>query len=754
MFETAKWIRAPLDAACECPVFEKRLTLAEAPTRAVLAVTAVGLYQAYLNGERLGDALFTPGWTSYTHRLQYQVYELDGKLRAGENCLSVQCANGWAVGYLGRGNTNHLYADHISLLAGLEWQDGAGRVHRLGTDAGWEVRSSCLRSSEIYHGETLDLTYSPVCLGHALEESGPGARLIPQEGVAVTEQERIAPRALIVTPKGERVIDFGQNLAGYVELRLRGRRGERVTLSHAEVLDRDGNFYTENLELARCRNTYVLSGGEDLLKPAFSFQGFRYVRLDEYPPGEVDLHAFTSVAVYSRMRRTGEFVCGNAKVNRLYQNVLWGQRSNFLEVPTDCPQRDERVGWLGDIQVFVRTAAINFDVLPFLRKWLGDVRLEQRGDGAVGSVAPAVQGRGTKISAAWGDAAVICPWELYLAYGDREILRQNYPMMCRWVEYVRSCGEEEFLWLGGDHYGDWLASDAELSPKVRQGATQTDLIASAFFAHIALLMARIAGVLGREADAAAFGQLYASVRKAFRAYFMKDGLPVLYPRFDGLSANRKVLGLTQTSLTLILHFGLYEGEEERARLVRRLTELIRENGGRMSTGFVGTPYLLHVLSENGCHRQAADLFFQEKSPSWLFAVNHGATTVWEHWDGVREDGSFWSDCKNSFNHYSYGAVFDWVYARVLGIRLQPGGAGYSDVLLAPQPDRRFGFAQGAIRTVRGRLGVRWEYGAGDEVRYEMEIPPDCRATVRLPDGRTYACGQGRYLFYTSGTGSP
>ena len=742
MFTSAQWLRADLPGASPCPLFETAFPLPSLPVRATLCATAVGIYQAFVNGDRVGTALYAPGWTSYPHRLQYQTYDVTALLRPGENRLGLQAANGWAVGYLGRGNTQHIFADHIQVLAELrlEFADGSTRV--VGTDGSWQVFTDRILSSEFYHGETVDFNCVRVPHGPALPDRPPQAALIPDEGVPVREVVRVSPRALIVTPRGERVLDFGQNLAGYVELRIRGRRGDRVTLSHAEVLDRDGNFYTKNLELAQCRNTYILDGEEQLCKPCFSFQGYRYVRLDEYPFDTVDLSCFVSVAVCSDLTRTGRFVCGDRRINQLYRNTLWGQRSNFIDLPTDCPQRDERLGWLGDAQVFVRTAAINFRVDAFFRKWLNDLMLEQREDGALFGVVPKVPGRGTRISAAWGDAAVICPWELYMAYGNTEDLRRCFPMMKKWVDYVHSQGPAEYLWLGGDHYGDWLAADAKLSPEVRQGATQTDLIASAYFAWSTTLLIRAGEVLGE--DMSAYRELLANIRRAFHAAFLRDGLPVLCPGFDAASTNRQVLPVTQTAIVLILHFGLYEGEQERRGLLERLVRMIEENGNRMTTGFVGTPYLLHVLTDHGRADKAYDLFLQEKSPSWLFSVNRGATTVWEHWDGIREDGSFWDDEKNSFNHYSYGSVFDWVYGKCLGIT--PLAPAYRELLLQPHPDVRLGFMEGSVHTGRGLLSVAWHY-TPDGVRYEAELPPDTRATLRLPGQSPVTCGPGSYVWW-------
>lgn len=745
MFGNAKWICTGKTELNSCPTFSKTFTVPKKIKKATLFATAIGIYNVYLNRKKISDRLFAPGWTSYCKRIQYQEYDLTESIKDGENVLELTCAPGWAVGYLGRGDTNHHYANHISVIANLKIEYEDLTSVEIVSDRFWEIYSSVIIGSEFYHGETLDLCAPEKRLGNAVEEKDPAGVLVPDEGEKICEHERISAKSFFITPRGERVIDFGQNLAGYVEIKLRGKRGDRIVLSHAEVLDADGNFFTKNLEMAKCRNTYIMSGENDILKPSFSFQGFRYVRLDEYPFEQVDLSAFTSVAVYSDMRRTGRFICGNADINRLYENTLWGQRSNFVDIPMDCPQRDERVGWTGDAQVFVRTAAINYDIEKFMKKWICDMALEQREDGAVGSVVPGIYNRGERISAAWGDAATICPWEIYLAYGDSEFLQKCLPMMERWVRYIHDYGENEYLWLGGNHWGDWLASDCELSLEEREGATSTDLIASAFYAYSVSILIKAFKALGK--DPGEYEKLYSNIKLNFRKYFMEDGMPKLYMKYDGLSRAKKVRGVTQTAIVLILKFGLYEGEEERKKLTDELVHLISVNGGRMSTGFVGTPYILHVLSENGHSSLAYDLLLQEKSPSWLFSVKHGATTIWEHWDGIKEDGSFWNESKNSFNHYAYGSVFDWVYGYGLGIKICDDGAAYSKVDIRPEPDRRLGFARGSVQTKTGALMVSWFF-EGDGVRYEMEIPEGTLARVILPDGTERECRQGKYIFFT------
>ena len=748
MLKHAKWITSPRDAGEATFTYRKRFPVkADVPVRkATLQASAIGVYTCTLDGERVGNAVLAPGWTSYKTRVQYQTYDVTAMLRAGENLLSFGVGQGWAVGCIGYGRDNHYSADHVSLIAELTvlYADGSEQVIATGTD--WEIITSPVLSSEIYHGETVDLTAPIEAVGNAVL-SDVKTRLIPQVGEWITEHERLAPVAVFRTPNNELVADFGQNMTGYVELKIRAPRGSRIVMHHAEVLDRDGNFYNANYRSARNENVYVCSGGDDVFKPQYCFQGFRYIRLTEYPFDTVDPDSLRAIAVHSDMVRTGHFTCGNEKINQLYHNIIWGQKSNYLDVPTDCPQRDERLGWTGDTQVFCRTGAINYNVEKFFRKWMGDVAIEQTPEGAVKGVVPAALKNGdTRISAAWGDVACVVPWELYLAYGNRADLKRNLPTMKRWVEYMHRTGPEEFLWLSGMHYGDWLAMDAGEDSYV--GATSTDLIASAFFAHSTDLLIRAGEAL--DEDMTAYRTLYRNVRAAFRSYFMENGMPkerlpyTEIPERNHHPVDVQRRGVTQTALTLILHFGLCE-EDERAALAARLVELIRENGNRMTTGFVGTPYLLHALSENGYTDVAYTLLMQEKNPSWLYSVCHGATTMWEHWNSLKEDGSFWSTDMNSFNHYAYGAVFDWIFGVACGISPDAEAPGYRKIRIAPHPDRCLGFVDASIDTRYGTVRVHWYY-KGDRVAYEIEIPAGTTAELTLPGKEPVTLPAGSYLF--------
>ncbi|MBR5528838.1 MAG: family 78 glycoside hydrolase catalytic domain, partial [Oscillospiraceae bacterium] len=615
------------------------------------------------------------------------------------------------------------------------------------TDESWDIYTTETLYCELYDGQKVDFTKEIRFVGKAQMTEQPVPSLLPQKGEDIVERETVLPVKLIKTPKGETVIDFGQNLAGYVEFKVKGNPGDVVAFSYGEVLDSDGNFYNANYRTAINETTYILDGQERVLKPSLTFQGFRFVRVDSFP-GDVNLDDFCAKVIYSDMKRVGDFSCDNEKLNQLYSNVIWGQRGNYIDIPTDCPQRDERIGWTGDTQVFCRTATLNYDVEKFFRKWLYDMGQNQGKDGAIYGVIPTFYYTG-KVSTAWADAATVCPWEMYRAYGDLEDLRERYPMMNKWVEYMHDYGEDEFLWVGAKHYGDWLAMDA--GEDYYMGATQTDFIASAYFYYSTTLTIKAGKALGE--DTTQLEALQANIRKTFRETFMENGMPKLYMKGDALPENRKgqmdrpVKAITQTSLLLILHFGLYE-EHEKAALVDKLVELIEEFGGRMSTGFVGTPLILRVLSDNGRADVAFNLLLQEKNPSWLFSVNQGATTMWEHWNSQKEDGSFWSTDMNSFNHYAYGAVYDWMFGDMVGLTVSEDGVGYERITYKPHTDKRIGFAQASLETKQGYLAASWKYLPDGTIRYELTLPATTTAVVTIPGLPERTLTGGSYVFYS------
>lgn len=725
MLENAKWIKSPENNQEACYEFYTGICINKKIKEATFNITAMGMYCAYINGKRVGNEFFTPYWTEYNKRLQYQTYDVTDML-SENNEISIICAEGWAVGYVrcGAEHRNH-YAKNISLKFVLSISYTDGTTEEIVSDENVKVRTSKILKSSIYHGETVDKTARIIELGNALIDENVKTNIIPQQGEKVCEQDVINPVELIITPRGERVIDFGQNLVGFVEIKVNGKFGNRIEVSHAEILDKDGNFYTENLRTAKQKNIYVLSGKEtEVFKPTFSWQGFRYIRLDEYPFENIDLDNFKAIAVHSDIKRTGDFMCGNAKINQLYHNVIWGQKSNFVDVPTDCPQRDERLGWTGDAQVFVRTAAINFDVEKFFEKWLADLAAGQYEDGGVFWIIPTNNCcYPENVSSAWGDAATICPWEIYMAYGNKTILENQFESMKKWVEYIRDFGDEEYLWLGGKQFGDWLALDCEANSRV--GATDVDYISTAFYAYSTALLIKAGRVL--DIDMSEYECLYEKIVSTFQDRFIENGLPI---------------SNTQTACALALHFNLCT---DKVKTAENLAKLVKDNGNKLTTGFVGTPYLLHALSENGYADVAFDLLLQEEFPSWLYSVNKGATTIWEHWDGVKEDGSFWDTSMNSYNHYAYGSVFDWIFGVAAGIKVFEDGAGYKHICIQPHTDKRLGFLKAEIDSRCGRISSYWYYDS-DKIIFEFEIPRDTTAEVILPDGRSETIADGKYIY--------
>ncbi len=730
MFKNAKWIKAPIDKEGACFIFKRDFSADKEIEKATLFITTLGLYKAYLNGKELNESLFTPGFTAYDKRIQYQEYDVTELIKR-DNTLAVEAAEGWAVGNMTiLPGKNHRYSDHIKVIYSLLLTYKDGEKREIASDEETYVTTSHIISSSIYDGESVDMTAEIKMLGNAVITSY-DTKFVPDLSERIAEHEVFYPVSLIITPKGEKVIDFGQNLAGYVEISVSGKKGDRITLSHAEILDADGNFYTDNLRSAKAINTYVLKGGEiETFKPKFSWQGFRYIRLDEYPNKEIDLSSFKALAVYSDIKKISDFTSGNEKINQLYHNIIWGQKGNFLDIPTDCPQRDERMGWTGDAQIFVRTAAINFDVEKFFGKWLSDLALDQGENGEVSLFVPNCRLDFPKQGmAAWGDAVTICPWEIYLAYGNKEILSDMYLPMKKWVDHMHNSGEEEFLWLGAKQMGDWLALDSEearTSNNPVAGRTPKDYIASAFFAKSTKILIDSGKILGK--DMAEYEKLYENIIKAVREKYFVNGLPS---------------ELTQTACAMALCFDLCEDNK---KVAKELSRMVRANGNRLDTGFVGTPYLLHALSENGEAETAYDLLFQEGFPSWLYSVNRGATTMWEHWDGVKEDGSFWDKVMNSYNHYAYGAVGDWIFGAVAGIKCLPDGAGYKHIEIKPFTDKRMGFLKYSINTPEGMLLSHWYYDAEDKIHFEFEIPSNSRAEITLPDGRFYSVAGGKYSF--------
>ncbi len=531
----------------------------------------------------------------------------------------------------------------------------------------------------------------------------------------VRKHETFKAIKLITTPKGEKVIDFGQNLVGWVIVKVRGKAGDKIVLSHAEVLDKSGNFYTDNLRAAKAQDTYILKGGgEESFEPHFTFHGFRYLRIEGYP-GEINPDDFTAVTLYSDMEKTGEFHCSNPLINQLQHNIQWGQRGNFLDVPTDCPQRDERLGWTGDAQVFSRTAAYNMGVENFFTKWLKDVAADQLSSGSVPFVIPNVLGAGAAGSTGWADVATIIPWNLYLAYGDRRVLEEQYPSMKSWVEFMRGKSKND-LWNTGFHFGDWLFYSPDDDNDGRAAVTDKYLIAQCFYAHSTQLLINAATVLGKTADANSYTLLLKKIKDAFLREYM--------------TPNGRLVSGTQTAYVLALQFDMLP-ESMQSSAAARLADNVKDYGYHLTTGFLGTPYLCHVLSRFGYTDIAYRLLLQDSYPSWLYPVKMGATTIWERWDGIKPDGSFEAVTMNSFNHYSYGAIGDWMYRVVTGIDTYEDGPGYQHSRIAPHPGGQLTDADADLQTGYGLLSSHWRK-AGDSLLLDLVIPANTTSTVYIP----------------------
>jgi len=691
-------------------------------------ITSLGLYEVELNGQRVGDEVFTPGWTSYDTRLQYQTFDITDLLQSGDNAIGAILADGWYRGYMTWSMRRNFYGEHLALLLQLQVTYTDGRVQIVGSDASWKSATGPIRMADLYNGEHYDARLEETGWSRAGYDDGDwtGVRLIdhPKDiliapaGPPVRRIEEITPLAILHTPAGETVFDMGQNMVGWVRLKVRGATGTTVTLRHAEVLDKDGNFYTDNLRQAEQTVRYTLKGeGEEVYEPRFSFQGFRYVAVDGLP-GEPTPHNLTGIVIHSDMTPTGSFEASKPLINQLQHNIVWGQKGNFLDVPTDCPQRDERLGWTGDAQVFARTAAFNMDVAGFFTKWLGDLAADQKPNGSIPFVIPDVLTRGSDGgggATGWADASIVIPWTLYLAYGDTRILETQYESMKAWVGYMQDRAGDDLIWVGDFHFGDWLAYSTDRSD-YPGATTDKDLIATAYFAYSTSLLQRIASVLGEEDDAARYAALLEDVKEAFRKEF--------------ITANGRMASNTQTAYALALSFGLMpEGQEVQA--ARRLAQDVRAFGNHITTGFLGTPLLCQSLSDNGHLDVAYDLLNQETYPSWLYPVKMGATTIWERWDGIKPDSSFQDAGMNSLNHYAYGAIGEWLYRVAAGLEADPEEPGYKHIRIQPQPGGGFTYARAALNTMYGLTASAWEIVDG-RFRLDVTVPPNTHATVRLP----------------------
>ncbi len=738
----AKWIDPELPHAKEdrqpASYLRRRFAI-EGGGSAVLYITSHGLYRAMLNGKPVTDHVLTPGVGDYRKRLCVQAYDVTALLHNGENELCVTLGDGWYRGCVGIDGLRSYYGSDLALLCQLEL-DG---VPVLVSDEMWEAsQSGPVRENDLMQGERYDARLERIADWHGVTVCDYGFELLaPEQSVPILEQERF-PGRLLKTPNGETVIDFGQNLAGYPELRLTAKAGQRLTLWHGETLDEHDNFTQSNFDPGeRNKNggipqklEYICKDGENVWKPAFSLFGFRYAKVET----ELELSdaVFTAIAVYSKMPQTGFFECGSGAVNQLFRNSLWSMRSNFCGIPTDCPTR-ERAGWTGDAGLFAPTAVYLADCYPVLRYWLSECRLAQREDGLVRNIAPA-NDDGSMISnmlhgaAGWGDACVLVPWALYEACGDREILEENYDMMRRWVLFcLNRAGQtrpqnegnpwKEYLCDQGFHFGEWCEPDVDNTTVMRKNAMQgAPEVATAYFYRSSLLLSEIAGILGRTEDQVRFAEIAENAKKAYR-YTVTD--------------NGTIHSERQCEYVRPIAFGLLDGDEVQ-QAADRLNELVVRNGYHLNTGFLSTPDLCRVLADHGHTDTAYRLLLQENCPGWLYAVNKGATTIWETWDGVREDGTV----HDSLNHYAYGAISGWLFSGVCGIRLH---AGAGKLTIAPKPDPSLGWAKARWESPVGIIESGWRY-EGDRLILDLRLPIE--AVVQLPNGKLQTAAAGTHRF--------
>ncbi|OCX52510.1 alpha-L-rhamnosidase [Mucilaginibacter sp. PPCGB 2223] len=737
---SAKWISVAVADTVKnaSPMFRKAFRISKNIKSAMAYITAHGLYEAHLNGAKIGDKCLTPGWTSYNNRVLYQSYDVTPMLKKGDNAIGFVLGNGWYSG----GIAHNTYGTKVSGLLQLEITYADGSKDLIKTDESWKYNYGPVRYADIYNGETYDARLEKA----GWDQSGfndadwKAVGILPFGPEAITssigpsagEHEIFKPVKLIQTPLGETVIDFGQNLVGWVRFKVKGPAGTVIKISHAEMLDKPGNFYTANLRGARQQIQYTLKGsGEETYEPRFTYQGFRYIKIEGYP-GKVNPDDFAAIAVYSDMKTTGSFACSNPLINQLQHNITWGQKGNFVDVPTDCPQRDERLGWTGDAQAFSRTAAFNMDVVGFFTKWLADMKADQQPDGAVPFVIPNVLGKNAVASTGWADVATIVPWNMYLAYGDEKLLADQYGSMKAWVDYMTAHSSGD-LWNRGTHFGDWLFYSPGDDNDGKAAITDKYLIAQIFYTHSVQLLINAAQVLNKQNEVTKYTDLLTRLKKAFIHEYV--------------TPNGRLVSGTQTAYVLALNFDMLP-ENLRAQAVDRLVDNIGDYRFHITTGFLGTPYICQVLTRFGHLDMAYRLLLQETFPSWLYPVKLGATTIWERWDGVRTDGSFEAITMNSFNHYAYGAIGDWMYRTIAGLDNDDTGPGYKRILIAPRPGGNLTSAKAELETMYGKVVSGWKIDSA-KFRLMVIIPPNATATVVLPNASGKTVTEGGELISAS-----
>jgi alpha-L-rhamnosidase len=725
------------------PYLRREFTVDRPIRRALLHATALGFYEAHINGGRVGKDDFTPGWTDYLHRVGCQTYDVTAMLRPGANVLGAVLGDGWyasTVGYFGHRMN---YGGFPRFGAQLEIEFADGTRSEIATDATWRAATGPILYADLLQGYAYDarLEYPgwdapgfdasrwiPVATGlRSSLPSGtvPPVAVEPARSEPVRVSDRLEARSILPAGPGTYLVDFGQNLVGWVQLRTKGSPGQRVQVRHGEMLNPNGTLYTSNLRGAAAVDTYWLKGGtRELLEPRFTYHGFRYAEvsgLAEPPlPGDV-----VGIAAHSDLERTGEFECSDAAVNRLYQNIIWSQKGNYFDVPTDCPQRDERLGWTGDTQFFIPTAAFNFDVASFIERWLVTIATdEQAEDGSFPDIAPSV-GRKGKAITGWGDAAIICTYNLWRVYGDTRVIERHFDELSRYLDLLYVDSSDGIVTVGG--YGDWLN---------KGGGAKTEVIDTAYYAHLCGLMAQMAHAIGRDADAARIGLRHDEEVTAFEKAFVSP---------DGA-----ILESSQTGYALAFTMGLLP-EDVKAQASRRFVAEIEAKDWHLATGFIGTPRLLPALHAAGRDDVAYRVLLQDTFPSWLFQVKNGATTMWERWDGWTPDGGFQSIGMNSFNHYAFGSVGDYLYRDVAGI--DSDGPGFRHIVYQPTPGPGLTWARASFLAPPGLISSAWKVAAG-VLAVDATFPPNTTASVRIPGLPESSVGSGTYHWEVPWSGTP